>query len=204
MPAGQSQKTSSTSTTSVAAPTSVNPGVQSIYNSIFGGGAAGGAINTLQGIQSGQTLQNNVSQLYNTLQKSGQSQYQQGIASIKAAGGASGTRFSTDTSAQIGNYANQFSQNLSQTSTQMGLAEESQQAGAATPILSLLAQGANQYYTPKTTQTGTQTTQTQQTGAGAWINAGLGIAGGAVGVLSGLGDLNTGAGLASGIADIFR
>jgi hypothetical protein len=169
----------------------------------MGGGAATGAINTLQGIQSGQTLQNNVSQLYNTLQKSSGTQYQQGIASIKAAGGASGTRFSTDTSAQIGNYANQFTQNLNSTATTMGLQEESQQAGAATPILSLLAQGSNQYYTPTTTTTGSSQTQTNQTGVGSYINAGLGIAGGAIGVATGLQELDEGPGLLSSLSGIF-
>jgi hypothetical protein len=169
----------------------------------MGGGAATGAINTLQGIQSGQTLQSNVSQLYNTLQKSSGTQYQQGIASIKAAGGASGTRFSTDTSAQIGNYANQFTQNLNSTATTMGLQEESQQAGAATPILSLLAQGSNQYYTPQTTTTGSSQTQTNQTGVGSYINAGLGIAGAATGIISGLGDVSAGGGIMGSLSGLW-
>lgn len=163
------------------------------------GSSAAGAAGTLSNIQNGSQLTSNISQLYQSLQKNSGSQYNQGIASIKAAGGASGTRFGTDTSAQIGNYANQFTQNLNNTATTMGLQEESQQIGAATPILSLLAQGSNQYYTPSTTTTGSSKTQTNQTGVGSYINAGLDIAGGAIGTLTGLQDL----GGVSGIAKLF-
>jgi hypothetical protein len=145
---GSQAGTGSTSTT-VQAPQAVNPYLQSIYNQIFGG-AAPGATQTLQDVQSGKQLSSNISQIYGTLQQAGQTQYQQGLAGIKAMGGASGTRFSTDTGAQTSQYAQNYISQLNQTATQMGLSEEGTQVSAAEGVLSPFAQGANQFYSPGT------------------------------------------------------
>jgi hypothetical protein len=154
MPGG-TQSQSGTSTTTVQAPQAVNPFLTNLYNTLFGGsgGAATTAVNTLAGIQSGQTLQSNISQLYSTLQQQGQQGYQQALSQIKEASGMSGLRFSTDTSAQTAQFANQYLQNLNLTATQMGLQEEQTQLGAATGVLGSFSQAANQYYSPGSTTT---------------------------------------------------
>jgi hypothetical protein len=122
---------------------------------------------------SGQTFQNNIGQLYGSLQRDSSTAYQQGLAQIKASGGAGGTRFSTDTSAQIGSYSNNYVQNLNSTATSMGLSELGVQANTAQGILGELGTSANQYYNPgsktSTSQVGNQiesgkTTQTGVTG----------------------------------------
>jgi len=171
MPSG----TKSTQTTQVQAPQAVNQPLQQLFSSLFGGsgGAGSAAVQSLMGIMGGQTMQKNVGQLYNTLQASTQGQYQEGLAGIKAAGGAGGTRFSTDTQAQMGSYTRNYLQNLTGTASQMGLQELGTQAGVATNTLGIFSQAANEYYSPGQTTTGT----TQQTGIGAWADPILGAAG---------------------------
>lgn len=194
MPSGQS----STQTTQVQAPIAVNQPLQQLFTSLFGGnnGLATGASNTLMGIMNGSTLGSNIGQLYKTLSTNSSVQYQQGLGAIKAAEGASGMRFSTDTSSQIGSYTQNYIQQLNNTATQMGLQELGVQEGAATNTLGIFSQAANQYYSPGQTTTG----KTQQTGLGSWIDSGLGIAGGAIGLGMGLQDL----GGISGIGQLFQ
>lgn len=156
MPGG-TQSSSGTSTTTVQSPQPVNPTLNSLYTSLFGQ-AAPAAMQELQSIGSGKQLTDNISSLYQSLQQNSQSAYQQGIASIKAAAGAGGTALSSATGANIGNYANQYTQQLNQTATQMGLQEETQQLNAAGGIISSLTASSNAYYSPGSTTSGSQQT----------------------------------------------
>jgi hypothetical protein len=183
MPQGSTTSQSSTSSTAVQAPNSVNPGITSLFNSIFGGsgGLGSTASTTTQNVQSGQQLTNNISSLYSSLQTNSQGAYQQGLASIKAAAGAGGNALGTSTTAQIGNYAGNYIQNLNNTATSMGLSELGTQSASAGGTLSLLSSAANQYYSPGSTTTGSGTSNTTQTGIGAWADPILGLAGAGLG-----------------------
>jgi hypothetical protein len=176
MPSGQSN--TSTSTTSVQAPQATNPALSSLFTSLFGGLGTQSA-QTAGNIQSGQQLTNNIGQLYSSLQQNSQGAYQQGIASIKAAAGASGNALGTSTSAQIGNYAGNYIQGLNTTATNMGLSELNTQSASSGGILSLLASAGSSYYSPGSTTAGSS--QTTQTGAGAWLDPVLGLAGAGLG-----------------------
>lgn len=186
MPSGS--KSSSTQTTQVQAPIAVNPYMSTLFNQTFGA-MTPGAQSTVQNVESGKQLTNNISQLYSSLQQNSSNAYQTGVASIKAAMGASGTALSTGTSTAIGNYAGNYIQNLNQTATSMGLQEEGGQIGVAEGVLSSVSQAGNQYYSPGSTTTGSSTTQ--QTGLGAWADPVMGLAGAAFGAAGAAGSFSS-------------
>lgn len=94
-------------------------------------------------------LQQNTSQLYNTLFQSSKPQFQMGQAQIREQMGRSGLTDSTSLAGAMGGYTAQYLGGLTSTATQMGLQEEQVQQGVAGNIMSLLANAGSQYYTDK-------------------------------------------------------
>lgn len=167
-----SSSTSSTSS-SVAA---TNPALNELFTSLFGGsgGLGTSASNTLQSIMSGQQLQTNTAQLYNTLQQSTQQQYQAGSAQVREAAGRAGLSDSTALTGQLGSYTNTYLQNLTNLSSQMGLQETQMQGSVAGNLFSMLATVGSSYYTDKSM---TQTTMPWTSGFSTIAGAALGVAG---------------------------
>lgn len=176
-----SSSTSSTSS-SVAA---TNPVLQGLFTKLFSGGLGQQASGTLGDVMSGKALQSNTSQLYSTLQRSTQPQYQQGLAQVNEQMARAGLSNSTATSGAIGGYTSQYLSNLTNLSTQMGLQETQLQEGVAGNLMSMLASAGSQYYTDKSTTTQTMPwTQTFSTLMGSAMDIGSMFAGG--GALAGL------------------
>jgi len=161
MPGG-TQSTSGTTT--VAQPIAVNGQLSSLYTSLLSnGGAAASGVQGLQNIASGNNttaLVNQATQQYGALAQASQQQQQLTNAAIKEADGASGTRFSTDTTQQLAQSGQQFQaqlgsqyQQLLTSALQTGSQE---QLGASEALSGLLASSANQYYSPQTSTTGSE------------------------------------------------
>lgn len=138
----------STTTSSVAA---TNPELNKLFTSLFTGSLGSSMQGTLQDVMSGASLARNTSSLYRTLADSSTQEYGQGLAQIREAAGRAGLSTSTALTGQIGSYTNQYLQNLTQLSTQMGLNETQMQSGVAGNLFSMLATAGNQYFTDKST-----------------------------------------------------
>lgn len=144
----------SKTTSSVAA---TNPTLQNLFTNIFGGGTGGApglattAAGTLQGAQSGNLLSTNINQLYSTLFKSSQPQFQMGQAQIREQMGKAGLTDSTSLASAEGGYTAQYLSGLTSNAVQGGLQEEQMQTSIAGNLMSLLATAGSQYYTDKST-----------------------------------------------------
>ena len=142
--------TSTSSTSSSVA--STNPTLNNLFTTLFAGGGVGSqAAGTLGNIMSGKQLQTNTSQLYTTLSKATQPEYQQGMAQIQETMGRSGLSNSTALGGVMGSYSSQYLANLSKLSTEMGMSETQMQGGVAGNLMSMLATAGSQYYTDKST-----------------------------------------------------
>lgn len=138
----------STTTSSVAA---TNPELNSLFTQLFTGGLGSGAGGALGDILSGKTFQDNTSQFYKTLSAASTEDYNRGAAQIKETAARGGLSSSTALTGQLGSYTNNYLQNLTNLSSQMGLQQTGMQAGVAGNLFSMLASAGSSYYTDKST-----------------------------------------------------
>ena len=171
MPSSSTSQTSS----SVGA---TNPQLAQLFTQLFSGSTMSSVNQTLQGIMSGQQMQTNTGQLYKTLQQASQPAYQQGMAQVNEQAARSGLSNSSSLTGQMGSYTNQYLNNLSQVSTQMGLQETQLQAGTAGNLMQMLSSAGSQYYT---NQSSTTTSMPWTSGFSAIMGAATGLIGAGTG-----------------------